>query len=245
MRLSIVIPVYNALEHFKTTLHSIANNTDSFDELIIVDDASDKETRDFIEGLKLHPNLKADLIKIRLKEHSWTNAAWNKGVAHANGDHIAVVNSDITLSKHWDTHLIYQLKRHAVACPVESHGGSFIELDPVIEATDPNMIKGSCFMFKKRDRDVLFPIPSQLVHWCGDNYIADRANEISGVAFAHHAIITHAVTQSGRLIDKKLYWETVHKDVVAYQKMSGRKMDRVLREIMPSVLRYGKESQDD
>lgn len=245
MRLSIVIPVYNALEHFKTTLQSLANNTDSFDELIIVDDASDKETRDFIEGLKLHPNLNADLIKIRLKNHSWTNAAWNKGVAHANSDHIAVVNSDITFSPHWDTHLIHKLQRATIACPLENRGGTLVSLDPVIEATDPNMIKGACFMFKRKDVGAMFPIPEQLVHWCGDNHLADRANELAGVAWSEHATITHATTQSGRLIDKKLYWETVYKDVLAYQKLSGRKMDRVIKEIMPSVLQHGKESQGD
>lgn len=243
--LSVVIPVYNALEHLKITLQSLVNNTDNLTELIIVDDASDKETREFIEGLKMRDDMNVTLIKIRLKNHSWTNAAWNKGVAHATSDYIAVANSDITFSPHWDVHLIHKLQRSAVACPVEDRNGTMVELDPVIEQVDPGMIKGACFMFKRRDIGVMFPIPEQLVHWCGDNYIADRANEIAGVSWSEHAIITHAITQSGRLIDKKLYWSTVHKDVLAYQKMSGRKMDRVLKEIMPSVLQHGTESQGD
>lgn len=243
--LSVVVPVYNALPHFKKMLQSLVNNTDSLTELIIVDDASDKETQDFIEGLKMRDDMNVTLVKIRLKNHSWTNAAWNKGVAHATSDYIAVVNSDITFSNHWDTHLIHKLQRHAVACPLEDRQGTLIELDPIIEATDPKMLKGACFMFKRRDIGTLFPIPQQLVHWCGDNYIADRANEIAGVAWSEHAIITHAITQSGRLIDKKLYWETVHNDVLAYRKLSGRNMDRVLKEITPSLLQSDKESQGD
>lgn len=243
--LSVVIPVYNALDHLKTTLQSVVNNTDNLSELIIVDDASNKETRDFIEGLVMRDDMKVDLIKIRFKNHSWTNAAWNKGVAHANSDYIAVLNSDITLSPHWDTHLIHKLQRATIACPLENRGGTLVDLDPVIEATDPKMIKGAAFMFKRRDIGHLFPIPEQLTHWCGDNHLADRANELAGVAWSEHATITHAITQSGRLIDKKLYWETVHKDVLAYRKLSGRNMDRVLKEIMPSVLQHGKESQGD
>jgi hypothetical protein len=98
------------------------------------------------------------------------------------------------------------------------------KLDPIIEKFCPNMIKGACFMFKKQDADKLFPIPAELKHWCGDNWVADRAEELEGVKFVKLATIYHYMTRSGKEVDKRVYFKTVAKDLVNYQKLSGRDM---------------------
>lgn len=238
MKVSVIIPVFNSVETLKITLQSVLNNTDHLYELVLVDDNSAQETQDFINALQLDPILGVRLTKTRNPEHSWTNASWNMGVRLATGDYLAILNSDITVSPHWDTELIRMLdkKQCSIACPMEKRGDKLIALDPVIAQFHPGMIKGACFMFRRQETKKFFPIPPELKHWCGDNYLADRAAESKGVAFCASAIITHAITQSGKFIERGLYNRTCYWDVVNYQKMSGRDMTEVIRQIMPSAL---------
>lgn len=230
-KLSIVIPVFNALDSLKITLRSVINNTDNLYEIILVDDYSEEPTRAFIDGLRLDDSLNCRLIKTRNIKHSWTNASWNMGVHLASGDYIAIMNSDVSVNKGWDTALIDLFKTVTVACPYEmENGGAIHKLDPIIEQVDPKMIKGALFMFEAKEKNNwLFPIPSILTHWCGDNWIADRANRKKGVGFTKGAIITHGVTHSGRLIPKDEYLKVCRKDVQTYQKFSGRDMSLVLK----------------
>lgn len=221
MKLSIIIPVFNATEELKSTLISVINGTDNLYELIVVDDHSDEKTQEFIDGLRIEDSLNCRLIKTRNPKHSWTNTSWNIGVSLASGDYIAVLNSDIRVSIHWDTHLIKLLNKYTVACPYELVKGEFVKLDPTIQKIDPKMIKGSCFMFKGKDK-WLFPIPKQLVHWYGDRYLADKANKKDGVGFTKNATIIHHTTSSGRLIKPIKYLRRVLKDAIAYEKLTGK-----------------------
>lgn len=237
MKVSVIIPVFNSVETLKTTLQSVLNNTDHLYELVLVDDNSAQETQDFINTLQLDPILGVRLTKTRNPEHSWTNASWNMGVRLATGDYLAILNSDITVSPHWDTELIRMLdkKQCSIACPMEKRGDKLIALDPVIAQFHPGMIKGACFMFRRQETKKFFPIPSRLVHWCGDNYLADRAAESKGVAFCASATITHAITQSGKFIEKKTYDAVTMNDVLVYQEMSGRDMTLVLQQFRLSL----------
>lgn len=226
MSLSVVIPVYNAVEYLKQTLWSLEDNVD-LDELILIDDGSDFETAQFLDSIIY---LGKRLI-VKHQEHSWFNKTINYGVALATGDYILVLNSDVQLSKDLDKHLIDSLASCTIACPYEQVGKKLITLDPMIKKVHPEMIKGACFMFKKSDREKLFPIPDSLTHWCGDNYLADRAQKFDGVTFNSDAVIKHAISQSGKLIDKATYNKIIKKDLINYQKMSGRYMGDILRTI--------------
>ena len=185
------------------------------------------------DGLRFEESLECRLIKTRNPNHSWTNASWNFGVSLASGSYIAILNSDISVSPHWDTALIKQLETSTIACPYEKKpDGSLQKLDPLIERVHPGMIKGACFMFSSQYKyDWLFPIPDLFTHWCGDNYLADRARQVLGVGFTKDAIITHAITRSGRLIDPEVYKKVCRQDVLNYQKFSGRDMSLVLEQL--------------
>jgi len=156
------------------------------------------------------------------------------GVKIASGDYIAILNSDISVSPHWDTELIKTLEKYTIACPFEQRQRVLSKLDPLIEKVHPGMIKGACFMFKAQYKhDWLFPIPSIFTHWCGDNFLADRAAKMHGVGFNRKAFITHGITHSGRLIDPKVYKDVCRQDVLSYQSFSGRDMSLVLEQIKP------------
>lgn len=235
--ISIVIPVYNALEEFKKTLISVVYATKNLSEIVIVDDYSDEETREFIENLRVDDSLDIRLIKTRNPKHSWTNASWNMGVQLATQPYIAVLNSDITLSSSWDEYLIETLEGATIACPFERRGNKVFDLYDIHKKVHPAMIKGACFMFKAKDKNKLFPIPPELVHWCGDHYLADMATKLKGVKFNRRAIITHKPSSSSRLINEEEYNKIIKKDILNYQKLSKRDMEPILEVVFENFSR--------
>lgn len=216
--LSVVIPVHNSLPTLKTTIQSVLDNTKRLKELIIVDDFSNGVTKDWIGNLNLDHTLGITLIKASLPKHSWTNKAWNTGVALASQPYIAVLNSDITLSKDWDIPLIDALYGYTIACPSLPD----CSIAPFMKEIDPRMIQGCAFMFEKEDRDILFPIPEEFVHWHGDRLLADRANAMNGVCISSLAIVTHEPSSSAKLLKPFEYYKTVLEDCYAYEKMTGK-----------------------
>jgi glycosyltransferase involved in cell wall biosynthesis len=225
--ISIVIPVHNATDQLDRLLRSLWATTDDTFKLHLIDDASETHTRKYLKTLEGTPGV----MITRNDAQQWVNYNWNLGVSKARGKYIAVLNSDIILSLSWDSHLKAVLETNTVACPhtLKSVGGySFRQaIDPRISSIDSKMIQGACFMFKKSDRKYLFPIPSQLKHWCGDNWIADRANERMGVGFSLDATIIHDVSASGKTVDRSVYKERVLKDLEEYEKLSGRDMSPI------------------
>jgi hypothetical protein len=185
------------------------------------------------------------LTRTRNPQHSFTNHSWNVGVHLATQPYICVVNSDVTVTSRWDTYLVPKLKYYTIVCPHEKINNTIFKLDPLICRVDPNMIKGAFFMFKAEDRDKLFPIPTNLTHWVGDNILADRANGLNGVGWSTDVIITHQASSSGRLIDKGLYYETAYQDLLNYEKLSGKDMSLIKTEIKPFLPQRDRVSLPD
>lgn len=230
MTLSIVVPVFNARVYLENMIASVLATTKSNFELILIDDCSDTPTREFVK------NLTSDTVPIHFilnVEHKWTNYNWNLGVILAEGDYVAVLNSDIVLSDGWDLELISLLADCTIACPLTIKDGedesgnkrTFVQaLHPLVKQIDPNMINGAAYMFKKVDQHSMFPIPPELKHWCGDNWIADRANEIRGVKFADKAFIKHGISASASTLRPFDYKVRILADLEAYEHISDRDM---------------------
>jgi glycosyltransferase involved in cell wall biosynthesis len=240
---SIIIPTYNDIDYLKQCLQSVVNNTFYRYELIIIDDASDdiQQTNspwDLIDAKKLLESFELKdesciLKVIRNSEHQWVNYNWNVGAQEATGDYIVVLNSDTTVSYHWDKFLVAALespiKKFTISCPFETNPKMPhpFALHPFFVKYNPNMLKGACFMFRKSDVPKLFPIPDEIKHWCGDNVLSDRAEKMDGVCFVKDAIIHHYLTQAGKRMDRKVYTDRITKDIVAYENWSGKSMKHV------------------
>lgn len=233
--LSIVMPTYNALDYTKQTVESIFATTKTLFELIIIDNCStDGVTKEWLEQIE---SPQVTITKIFNVKNYWVNYAWNLGAQIAKGKYVATLNNDIILSDSWDTKLIKLLDSgKAIACPTElkedKDGKKFLqEIHPFVRETDPNMINGACFMYKKEDIKDLFPIPPELKHWCGDNWLADRANGRGGVGFDHSATFKHFVTRSGSTVDPEVYHNRVLQDIEAYERISDRNMKKIKERI--------------
>lgn len=238
MKLSVVVPTYNAKEYAEQMLASLFATTKNDFELIIIDDCSpDPEMKPFIEGLE-SPQVK--ITKLINPEHKWTNYNWNLGVRLSNGEYIAILNSDIVLSKDWDEPLIKLLDECTIACPTEIKTGkdekgkdkTFKQhIHPLVAEVDPDMINGSAFMFKTADVNKLFPIPPSLKHWCGDNWLADMANSVRGVKFADNSTFKHFYSRSSVTLNREQYVQRVLMDLDSYEQISDRNMNPIRKKI--------------
>jgi len=87
MRISVVIPAYNAAATLAETLTSLAAQNRPADEVIVVDDGSSDATARLAERHPLRPRLIS-------KQHSGAAMTLNLGVAAATGDYIAFIDAD-------------------------------------------------------------------------------------------------------------------------------------------------------
>ena len=92
MKISVVIPNFNRTHQTLSAVKSALNQSFSVHEIILVDDGSDEETRNY-----LHSRVKvlSDKIKVVEIEHSGRPAvARNTGITLCGGDWIAFLDSD-------------------------------------------------------------------------------------------------------------------------------------------------------
>jgi len=87
MKISVVIPAYNAGKHIARCLRSVFSQKLNPYEVIVVDDGSTDETEEIIKDLSF------EVIYIN-QENSGPSSARNKGIKHATGSYIALLDSD-------------------------------------------------------------------------------------------------------------------------------------------------------
>jgi glycosyltransferase involved in cell wall biosynthesis len=87
MRISVIIPAYNAAAYIERALRSVLSQTRAADEVIVVDDGSSDNTADI---LKKYQN---QIISIR-QPNAGVSAARNTGIRAATGDWIAFLDAD-------------------------------------------------------------------------------------------------------------------------------------------------------
>lgn len=90
MKISVVMALYNTpCSYLKATVESLLSQTFKDSELIIVDDASTVEYEEFFKQFN------DDRIKyIKLEKNSGPGAARNTGIRQAQGEYIAIADSD-------------------------------------------------------------------------------------------------------------------------------------------------------
>jgi glycosyltransferase involved in cell wall biosynthesis len=88
MKVSVVIPAYNAMTYLPETLESVLRQTFTDFEVLIVDDGSSDQVVEWASGL-VDPRVK--LIK---QENQGAAEARNTGIAHAQGEYVAFLDAD-------------------------------------------------------------------------------------------------------------------------------------------------------
>ena len=100
---SIFAVIYNRLEYTKKTIELIRERTTIPYELILVDNGSNKKTRDWILAQK-------DAVKILNTENVGVARACNQAIGVARGDPVVFVGSDLEVPYNWLEALINVLR---------------------------------------------------------------------------------------------------------------------------------------
>lgn len=113
---SIIIPVHNGLEFTKPCLESIHANTPPAFELVVVDNASDDGTAEYLDGL--------DGIVIRNPINVGFPHSINQGLERARGKYVCLLNNDTEVLPGWLEPLIEDARDQDVACagPLQTDG---------------------------------------------------------------------------------------------------------------------------
>lgn len=135
-----------------------------------------------IDNLKKELDFEVEVITI---ENKLVNEAWNEWVEMSSWEYIMVINDDIIIHKWTIEKMIATLEYHTVSCPYYTLWAD----NQHYKTQSTKNICWFCYMFKKDDANRLFPIPSDLKLWYGDNRIYNRAMEMNWVGWLgkiHH-----------------------------------------------------------
>ena len=126
LKISVIIPVYNAIEDVKILLSSITKNFDFVTgEVIIIDDCSERETSDFLADFA-GKNKKIKLLKN--EENSGFIKSCNRGMREASGDITVLLNSDTEIPAGFNKKIIDCFNSNpkiGVASPISSHSVTY------------------------------------------------------------------------------------------------------------------------
>ncbi|MBR3579570.1 MAG: glycosyltransferase family 2 protein [Lachnospiraceae bacterium] len=90
IRISVIMPVYNAEKHLKTSIESVLKQSYTDFELIIVDDGSKDSSGKICDEFALSDSR----IKVIHQQNSGVSKARNTGIAVSTGDYIVFLDSD-------------------------------------------------------------------------------------------------------------------------------------------------------
>lgn len=95
MKVSVIVPIYNAERYLKRTLQQLARQTFSDVEFILIDDGSSDNS---LKILNKWSEKKDNRFEFYYQENSGVSLARNKGIAEAKGDYIIFVDGDDIVS---------------------------------------------------------------------------------------------------------------------------------------------------
>lgn len=257
--ISVVIPVYNNLLAIQEMLSSFFKYTDEYTilELVVVDDFSDEETRDWLDSIK------SEKIKI-IRNASNKGFAYsvNVGVSVCGGGIICLLNSDLVFDRPWLCYMIDVLTAKGLSAGVVGniqlriddsscdHAGMKFTTSGKIEhiksfagSIDPHTevfsVTGACMVFRKNDffswsgMSESYLNGGEDVDFCMKSRMAGKKNYVSTRSIVWHHVGLSRGTKIGLLAEANsaiLFqrWRGSFKSLIAAQWLhSERTLDQV------------------
>jgi len=103
-RCDIIVATWNKLDYIKECTQSILKHTDIKSRLIIVDNASEEDTRSYLKGLK--GNERVDIKLIFNAENLGPGKARNLALKELSADYACFVDSDVVVAPGWLSNMI-------------------------------------------------------------------------------------------------------------------------------------------
>ena len=145
-KISIIIPVYNALDDLKLCIESLLENVDfSNTSVVAIDDCSGIETVQYLSMIK---NNYGDKIEVITNEENLGFVkTCNKGLAYKEAEIYVLLNSDTIISKGFCEKIIQCFDsddKIGIASPIASHSSRYYFFKPVditLEQVNEKLVK--------------------------------------------------------------------------------------------------------
>lgn len=107
MEISVVIPVFNKISIIKECIELNIKHCKNPQEWIIIDNASDQDTKIGLLELQAISTAKGHSFTIYTEtENTGVAKAWNKGLSLSKQNFVCILNNDCVMMPHWDSELI-------------------------------------------------------------------------------------------------------------------------------------------
>lgn len=176
-KISIVVVTYNALDYVSRCLESVLTNTDSTHEIIVVDNASDKPTRDYVISMKQHPNVR---VILNNQNRLWSPAN-NQGITASAHDakFCLLLNSDVeVLRSNW----LEKLQEPMMKYPKVGITGTQYNFSPIKPTY--GAIDGCCFLIRKQLLNEI-GLLDEKYPWNGAGYVFTQKAWANGWYYYH------------------------------------------------------------
>ncbi|MGH2485149.1 MAG: glycosyltransferase, partial [Ktedonobacterales bacterium] len=162
---SIIIPVFNALEYTKACVESVYRTAGETPfEIIIIDNGS---RPDVLNWLQIEGERHDSLWYVSLSENLGFSKAVNLGIRTARGQHIVLLNSDTVPTTDWLDNLVAAAEGNpqvGIVSPVTNYIGQGPQVAD--EARDLEAAHAESFAKRVSDRTELLYAPERLVFFC-------------------------------------------------------------------------------
>jgi len=105
IKCDIIIPVWNQLKATKICLKSLFENTNFPYRLIIIDNGSEKKTKEFLEDF-VKQNREQKIELYRNEENEGFVKAVNRGMKAGNAEYICILNNDTIVTNGWLSEMV-------------------------------------------------------------------------------------------------------------------------------------------
>lgn len=177
MRMLVGIPVLTGPVHTREAIESVLDSSDA--DVLVIDNGS---ASDMIWMLtELSKKYHTRLIIYRNPVNIYVNPAWNQIIKYFLNweyDHLVIMNSDLVLNRNWYKALTDHLHKHDLDIPVPiittNKNDLVFRSQPHYELTEVfEGIPGVFISLTRAQAALVFPIPSEIKVWFGDNWIYD------------------------------------------------------------------------
>lgn len=133
MKCDIIIAVWNELEITRNCINSLIRHTAFPYRLIIIDNASHSEVRDYLESLKSGIS---DFLVIRNEENLGFVKAMNQGLKQSSAEFICLMNNDTVVTEGWLNEMIDIAERNIEIGIVNPSSNTLAQVLPKDETID-------------------------------------------------------------------------------------------------------------
>ena len=166
-RVSIVIPVFNALGLTQQCIEGIYRETQNVNfEIVVIDNASEDGTD---KWLKSKQETAKNFAVLHMEENIGFGPAVNVGIQKSRGDYIVILNNDTIPAPGWLDHMLAALDQNptiGIVSPMTNYVGEGPQIDQAARDLPPEVHAIQQYAQTIQDRSELYFEPNRLVFFC-------------------------------------------------------------------------------